>query len=242
VPLARAYLDLWESLLGDCNAKARKGLLRRSMLAHVSEQGSSATLWSTPLAAKADLRDAGRLIRGARQGLLFLVNGQRLAPGLMSDIRQIAEDKDLFVEGLSWSPQRGAIRLECHHGQDVEALMLPASGAPIDNTIILVDPFGPHPVVMTGSHDLSEETSAKGDSDLLIIENVADLAAEYAVQLFGLLDHYRFNALVAMYKAGKSTPLRTSLHADDRWQDQYVSGDKRREFNFLFGSLSPGAR
>jgi hypothetical protein len=110
---------------------------------------------------------------------------------------------------------------------------------PIDSTIVLVDPFGPHPVVMTGSHDLSTETSARDHSDLLIVENVAGLAAEYAVHLLGLFDHYRMRyALAAL--AGKGALQRLHLQTSDEWQDRYFTGAKRREFNFLFGSLSPG--
>jgi hypothetical protein len=237
VPLARAYLDLWEFFLASRDARACSNARRRAALAQVREHGMSATLWNSPLSAKADLRDAGRLIRGARQGVLFLVNGQRFADGLMADIKHLAQDKDLFIEGLSWSPERRAIGLAHHYGKRRDVFSSSSSDTPIESTIVLVDPFGPHPVVMTGSHDLSEETSAKDDSDLLIIENVVGLAAEYAVHLLGLFDHYRMRAA---WTALKRKPAWIGLQSADRWQDRYFSGDKRREFNFLFGSLSPG--
>jgi hypothetical protein len=197
----------------------------------------STTVWNSPLSARADLRDASRLIRGARQGVLFLVNSRRFAARLMADILRLGQHNDLFIEGLSWSRERHATKLVHHHGEARNVVSTPSSGTQIDSTIVLVDPFGPHPVVMTGSHDLSVETSAKADSDLLIIENVAGVAAEYAVHLLGLFDHYRMRyALAALARK----PAWIGLQPTDNWQDRYFSGEKRREFNFLFGSLSPG--
>ena len=106
-----------------------------------------------------------------------------------------------------------------------------------DSTIVLVDPFGPHPVVITGSHDLSPAGSAKGDSDLLIVEHAAGLAAEFAVYVIGLLDQYRFRRAViaASARAGAS-----ALSATDAWQGRFFQGARHTQFNFLFGSLSPG--
>jgi hypothetical protein len=237
VPLARAYLDRWEDFVARGSTKVSRSSLRRTALAHMREHESSMTVWNSPLSAKADLRDASRLIRGARQGVLFLVNGRRFAASLMADIVRLGEDDDLFIEGLSWSPERRATKLVHHHGEARNVISMPSFGAQIDSTIVLVDPFGPHPVVMTGSHDLSAETSARDYSDLLIIENVAAVAAEYAVHLIGLFDHYRMRYVLA---ALARKPAWIGLQPTDNWQDRYFSGEKRREFNFLFGSLSPG--
>jgi Domain of unknown function (DUF4062) len=241
VPLARAYLDRWEYLLATRNGKAPRSDRGRSALAHVREHAASTTVWNSPVSGEADLRDASRLIRGARQGVLFLVNGRRFADTLMTDLLRLAGDKDLFIEGLSWSTGRGrgSVQYVHHLGETRHDLSLSSADPPIDSTIVLVDPFGPHPVVMTGSHDLSTETSARDHSDLLIVENVAGLAAEYAVHLLGLFDHYRMRyALAAL--AGKGALQRLHLQTSDEWQDRYFTGAKRREFNFLFGSLSPG--
>jgi hypothetical protein len=236
VPLARIYLDRWEYLLATRNGSVLRSNRRRSALAHVRERGRSTTAWNSPVSEEGDLRDVSRLIRGARQGVLFLVNSRRFAAGLMTDIRRLVRDKDLFIEGLSWSPgrSRGSIEYVHHLGKTPEVVSVSSADRPIDSTIVLVDPFGPHPVIITGSHDLSVETSARDDSDLLIIENVSGLATEYAVHLLGLFNRYRWLAAVAR----KATPF--GLRPSDDWQDSYFSGKKRREFNFLFGSLSPG--
>jgi hypothetical protein len=205
---------------------------------HVREPAKSITAWTPPVSGKADLRDVRRLIGSARQGVLYLANRRRIAALLSKEILRLGQDKDLFVEGLLWSPERrgGGVRYASNVG-DVPEFVVQSAEREIDSTIVLVDPFGPHPVVITGSHDLSEEASARNESDLLIVENVPTVAAEYAVQLLGLFDRYRFRShFAAMARRG---PL-LGLQPTDQWQDRYFIGRKRREFNFLFGSLSPG--
>ncbi len=199
----------------------------------------SITLWNTPIPDNADLRDASRLIRSARQGVLFLVNAKRVADALISDILGLQEDKDLLIEGILWSGgggRRGRFQYEDQVIKQRRFLSLSFAGPEIDSTIVLVDPFGPHPVVITGSHDLSAESSAKDDSDLLIIENAPGLAAEYAVHLIGLFDHYRWQ----YFAATRSRASFIGLSSTDAWQRRFFKGTKRSEFNFLFGSLSPG--
>jgi len=57
------------------------------------------------------------------------------------------------------------------------------STAMIHSKVVVVDPFGPHPVVITGSHNLGPKASAENDDNLVIVENAPGLAAEYAVNV-----------------------------------------------------------
>jgi hypothetical protein len=233
-PLARAYLDWWEDLAHPAGA----GPLRRDRIssspAHIREPNMALTFWNTPARGSADLRDAKRLIRGARQGVLFAVNRKRVARDVMEEVLGRLSDKDLFIEGLSWSG--GRARYDYRVNDKLSVITLPGSAPAITSTIVLVDPFGPHPVVMTGSHDLGESTSAGRQADLLIIENVPGLAAEYAVHLVGMFNHLRFRASLAAYGSKGGVFLKQT----SSWQDRYFMSAKRTEFNFLFGSLSPG--
>jgi hypothetical protein len=239
-PLARVYLDRWHDLL---DASATRPARRAGMgyaAAHIRERGTSLTVWNTPTRGNAELRDAGRLIRGARQGVLFLVNGRRVAQSILDEALGLVRDDDLFIEGLSWSTRGsgdGRTMYEYHVDKKRRVLAQSIMGATINSTIVLVDPFGPHPVVMTGSHDLGSESSAKHHSDLLIIENMPSLAAEYAVHLIGIFDRFRFRTVLA----GRGDHrIFLGLMPSDAWQERYFQGRKRTEFNFLFGSLSPG--
>ncbi len=58
----------------------------------------------------------------------------------------------------------------------------------------MIDPFGDHPVVVTGSHNLSASASGKNDENLLIIENCPELAKAYAVNCMSVYGHYRWPA------------------------------------------------
>ena len=232
--LVRAYLDLWDALRD--NAK------RPGLPVHIRTSGVSMTLWATPTPGGGDLRDVTRLIRGARQGVMFLINKRRAADNVMAEILQLVTDRDLFIEGVSWSRHgnKDSGRFEYRLNDGVRVVDEPSSGRPFDETIVLIDPFGPHPTIMTGSHDLSAETSARNQSDLLIIENAAALAAEYAVHLARLLANYRFRSAVADMRKLTATATSISLQQTDEWQRRFFEGTRRSEFNFLFGSLSPG--
>jgi Domain of unknown function (DUF4062) len=235
VPLARAYLDRWEELRDLREGRRRGPGSRGSGPVHLRDRGMSTTLWNTPVRGKADLRDASRLIRGARQGVLFAVDARRVAEVLMREVLAFLPDEDLFIEGLTWraAGERGRSQYE-HVVNDRRTLVAVDGGPALESTLVLVDPFGPHPVVITGSHDLSLAGSQKGECDLLVLENAPDLAREYAVHLFGLFDYFRMRFVAA------HAPVLRGLRPHDAWQDPYFQRGRRSQFNFLFGALSPG--
>jgi len=61
-----------------------------------------------------------------------------------------------------------------------EQELLGASMVNIHSKVIVLDPFGDNPVVMTGSHNLGFKASNANDDNLVIIEGNAPLAAAYA--------------------------------------------------------------
>src|ERR1700693_3230496 len=78
----------------------------------------------------------------------------------------------------------------------------------IHSKVVVVDPFGAKPVVMTGSHNLGPKASGKNDDNLVIIEDAPGLAAAYAVNILGIYDQYkwRYNTLVASKQAAAGAP------------------------------------
>jgi phosphatidylserine/phosphatidylglycerophosphate/cardiolipin synthase-like enzyme len=62
----------------------------------------------------------------------------------------------------------------------------------VHSKVIVVDPFGKHPVVMTGSHNLGPKASEVNDDNLVIIENDPATAAAYAVNIITIYDQYRW--------------------------------------------------
>jgi phosphatidylserine/phosphatidylglycerophosphate/cardiolipin synthase-like enzyme len=62
----------------------------------------------------------------------------------------------------------------------------------VHSKVIVVDPFGDHPAVITGSHNLGRKASEMNDDNMVIIENDAATAAAYAVNIMTIYDQYRW--------------------------------------------------
>src|SRR5207237_10145544 len=119
-----------------------------------------------------------------------------------------------------------------------ELLKMPTAHATVHSKTIVLDPFGDHPVVMTGAHNLGPKASSQNDDNLVIIENAPALAAAYAVNIMGVYDTYRFRFRRAQAQqagaagGGGAHPAWPGLQKADTWQDDYFTGAKARELAF----------
>jgi phosphatidylserine/phosphatidylglycerophosphate/cardiolipin synthase-like enzyme len=138
-----------------------------------------------------------------------------------------------------------------------ELLKMPGAHAMIHSKIVVIDPFGKKPAVITGSHNQGFKASTANDENLVIIEGNADLAQQYAINIVTVFNQYwwRYNQMPAEQKQSvkgnkfakgnlpKTTTAPTTVwkglvHAQDwkRWQTGYLpDGDKRYELDFWFG-------
>jgi len=66
---------------------------------------------------------------------------------------------------------------------DWEKELLGASMVNIHSKVIVLDPFGENPVVMTGSHNLGFKASSENDDNLIIVQGNAPLAAACAINI-----------------------------------------------------------
>lgn len=91
----------------------------------------------------------------------------------------------------------------------------------IHTKIVVVDFTTAHPVVISGSHNLSGNASGKNDENFLIIQGNTDVADSYAVEVMRLYDHYR--ARWSAQRTGQvgGGPLKTS----DAWTNRYFQED-----------------
>jgi phosphatidylserine/phosphatidylglycerophosphate/cardiolipin synthase-like enzyme len=121
-----------------------------------------------------------------------------------------------------------------------EKQLLGASMVNIHSKVIVLDPFGENPVVMTGSHNLGYKASSENDDNLVIIEGNAPLAAAYAVNIIAIFQNYRWNSHV---EAFRKTPLDPKawhgLQDTDQWQTGHLKDDALAELNFWFGKQEP---
>jgi len=108
----------------------------------------------------------------------------------------------------------------------------------IHSKVVVVDPFGSHPVVMTGSHNLGPKASSKNDDNLVVIENALGLAAEYAVNILGVYGHYKWlynqslKGTRGQKAAKKTSPRYDGNFDDDKWQRWYTRGAHLQEIEF----------
>ena len=227
--LAAGYLAYWHRLVAAGNGYPRS-------LAQADQQPLKATVgdvavtaWTTPVGKLVDLADARARIKEATQGVLFLMFIPGTAGTLLNDILAL-NDRDLFVHGVINQDPGGTKHpliqiVQRGHVLDANPdVILPAaistplaswqaelkqySTAMIHSKVVVVDPFGSHPVVITGSHNLGPKASSKNDDNLVIVENAPGLAAEYAVNVLGIYDQYkwRYNMLKESKPAAAPAP------------------------------------
>ena len=122
---------------------------------------------------------------------------------------------------------------------DWEKELLGESLVNIHSKVIVIDPFGPHPVVMTGSHNLGIKASSKNDDNLAIVEGNAPLAAAYAINIISIFQTYRWNGYV---EAHRQDPHVWHGPVDnDQWQAGYLAGRNLAELKFWMGERSAEA-
>ena len=114
-----------------------------------------------------------------------------------------------------------------------EKELLGASMVNIHSKVIVIDPFGANPVVMTGSHNLGYKASSENDDNLAIVEGNAPLAAAYAINIIAIYQTYRWNSHVEQHRQDPS--FWHGLQDDDKWQSGYLKGDHLAEIRFFIG-------
>jgi len=120
---------------------------------------------------------------------------------------------------------------EAFHNWDTEVL---GTGVHIHSKVIVLDPFGENPVVMTGSHNLGFKASSANDDNLMIVEGNAPLAAAYAINIIAIYQTYRWNAYVEAHR--QDPQVWHGLVDNDTWQSGYLQGDDLAEIKFWLGS------
>jgi phosphatidylserine/phosphatidylglycerophosphate/cardiolipin synthase-like enzyme len=111
---------------------------------------------------------------------------------------------------------------------------LPKTFAMVHSKVVLVDPFGKHPVVLTGSHNLGPKASGTNDENLLIIRDAPGLAAAYAANIMAIYNQYRWRFRRQTQPVGKRWK---GLKDNDTWQNGYLRPGSTglREIDFWVG-------
>lgn len=115
---------------------------------------------------------------------------------------------------------------------DWEAELKGASSVMIHSKVVITDPFGDHPVVMTGSHNLGMKASRENDDNLIIIEGNNALAQAYALNIIAIFQEYRWRQYVNAHATDKTAWH--GLEDNDTWQDGHLTADAA-ELKFWLG-------
>jgi phosphatidylserine/phosphatidylglycerophosphate/cardiolipin synthase-like enzyme len=109
-------------------------------------------------------------------------------------------------------------------------------GVHIHSKVIVLDPFGDNPVVMTGSHNLGFKASSANDDNLMIVEGNQALAASYAANIIAIYQAYRWNSYVEAHRQDPKVWHGLVDNAD--WQKGYLDpkGIDLPEIKFWMGT------
>ena len=262
--VAQFYLDQWKTLAADGN-DSPPALYQSNAEPRTTSKAKNTTVWFTPMREGLDLEQAGELIRSAQQGILFAMFNPGPRGTLLNDIIELASPSspsfkpDLYIQGVV-NQNPGTAKnpvVLFNRGERIDAnadvvlpaaipgrfaywqkevLKLPTAHAMVHSKVVIVDPYGPNPVVMTGSHNMGPKASGVNDENLVIITGNGDLASQYAGKIMEIYAQYRWRQSVQ--KQG-GAPKWTGLANDDSWQikspDQPYDKRRIRELDFWFG-------
>jgi PLD-like domain len=266
--VAAYYRAQWE-LLAAAGSDFPPSLVRANTTRKQAALASgSVATWFVPVRGEVDLAEARELIARARDGILFLMFNPGMRDTLFNAIMNRTHpgdatyDADLYVHGvLNQDPSAGRPDSEFKLIRDSRvdptdpAIVMPAALderfgiwdreiegyniVMVHSKVIVLDPFGATPIVMTGSHNLGPRASGDNDDNLNIVTGVPRLAAAYAANIKAVYDAYRWRYV-------RSTEARAAGDDwdgpvdDDGWQDPYFSGPdapaREREARFWLGA------
>ena len=259
--IARKFRKQWD-LLRDSKDLSPKDLLTSNTTPNDRKIGTcSLRLWFTPTVGRVDLNEATELIGKAKQAVLFLMFNpgprETLLNSIIAKAREKAKKNRLYIRGVinqDPSTEKNPVELFEQANKeeaDFDVLLpaeideatkffaremrkLPTARAMVHSKVVLIDPFGDNPVLLTGSHNLGPKASGKNDENLLIIRNASGLAAAYAVNIMAIYNQYRWR--FRRHSQPKSKRWK-GLQDTDTWQKGYLKPGSQalREINFWAG-------
>jgi phosphatidylserine/phosphatidylglycerophosphate/cardiolipin synthase-like enzyme len=229
--VAAAYLAQWHELRNA--ASSHPDSLSTSNGTPADVPNAKASVHFTRAKGRVDLTALRKVVRGAKEGVLFLMFMPG-ASGVLGDVLALAEEKpDLLVRGVVSELPKGrkdertgtttTVRVtllgtptsaqagsrtydvvqpegnphptaywaaETTHNQFKQSI----GYAIIHSKVLVVDPFGKDPVVVTGSHNFSISASEKNDENFIIVRGDRALAEAYAVNVQSAWRHYAARA------------------------------------------------
>jgi len=237
--VAEIYLDQWRRLR-DAKNDFPTELVDANSSGHPA---GNITVWFTRTRKKADLAALSAEVEKAKHGILFLmfmpgatgvlatVMKRAFEPdffvrGVVSTLPNgRGDESEADVEVVDGSESR-SLHLEIIQPEGVhlpmsqfaeettrKQFLSQVGHAIIHSKVLVIDPFGDEPVVITGSHNFSGTASTANDENFVIIRGDKALAEAYAVNAEAAYQHYRWRAFLA-----ETAKPFEGLRDNDHWQ------------------------
>lgn len=238
--IAKVYFDQWQ-LLRKSKSAFPAELTTANSKPHTV--GNDVAVWFTRSNKKVDLAALDEAVKGAKEGVLFLMFMPGAA-GLFTTVAKMSGDPKLYVRGVVSTLPNGTgdesavdvtiinndqhtpLHLDIIQPQGVKnafanfaaevtrnQFLSQVGHAIIHSKIVLVDPFSANPTVITGSHNFSASASTKNDENFIIIQGDKELAEAYAVNIEAAYEHYVYRSFLE-----KTNKPFNGLKDNDGWQ------------------------
>lgn len=238
-PIAEKYEALFEKLWNGGGAAVTDISLTKDWIDQENQMDLASPVFAgfSPRRKKPDLARFVSIIGGAKNDVLFCT--AFVLPKVITDAL-VGKPKDpilrLGVQNTDSNKIAGFHRdrtaqfaavAMLEHGFDgwlKEAATAGAGNIFIHTKVVVVDFTSDNPVIISGSHNLSNPASEKNDENYLIIQGNTDLADSYGVEVMRIYDHYRAR-WVAENVAKGTFPGGWTLRPDNKWTDRYFKED-----------------
>ncbi|OJU34730.1 MAG: hypothetical protein BGN99_14645 [Alphaproteobacteria bacterium 65-37] len=259
--LAAEYREQWDLLRqsGDLSPPA---LLKSDTRPRSMKIGTVPTrLWFTPTIGQVDLVEARKLILGAQQAILFLMFNPGPRETLLNQIidkaRAGTKGRRFYIKGaINQDPSTTKSPVQLFDQANTEKAdfnvvlpaaideatgffvremkKLPKARAMVHSKVVLIDPFGDDPILITGSHNLGPRASGKNDENMLIVRGAPGLAGAYAANIMAIYNQYRWRFRRQIQPKAKRWK---GLQDTDTWQTGYLKPGSAglREIDFWVG-------
>lgn len=266
--IAQVFLDQWARLRDAGNATPKDLVAENSKVKTGTIGDAGIDVWFTRSSDAQEMDAVNALVEKAEQGIVFLMFQPGGSPILDAIIARQAGDGGLFVKGVISTMQKEDLdqakvtlvqrgKQQVHKFRIVQPEGLKGVGkwaaevsrgqflnqigfAIVHSKVIVIDPNGENPIVITGSHNFSGSASSKNDENLVIIRGDKALAKAYAVDVQSVFDHYNFRAVAAAMRQ-EGADVIDVMKDPKSWQAAWFRGDKELELAFWLGRQAKAA-